>query len=49
MVSQESDSSKRHRVQAVLGISDSETESLQGLVESGQFKLEQEAEAESFF
>ena len=46
---QEADVGKRNRVQSVLGISDSEVESLQGLVETGQFKLDQEADAESFF
>lgn len=46
---QETDTGKRNRVQMVLGISDSEVESLQGLVETGQFKLVQEADAESFF
>ena len=46
---QEKDRDKRQRVRSVLGISDSEADSLQELVEAGQFKLDQEAEAESFF
>ena len=47
---QEKDEDKRQRLATVLGIEGSEAQSLQGLVEAGQFKLEQEAkEQESFF
>jgi len=47
---QEKDEGKRQRLAAALGIDDSDVQSLQSLVEAGQFKLEQEAkEQESFF
>jgi hypothetical protein len=47
---QEKDEDKRQRLAAVLGIDGQDAQSLQGLVEAGQFKLEQEAkEQESFF
>ena len=47
---QEKDEGKRQRLAAALGIDGSDAESLESLVQAGQFKLEQEAkEQESFF
>ena len=47
---QEKDEGKRERLAAALGIEGGDAQSLESLVEAGQFKLEQEAkEQESFF
>ena len=43
------DTDKRAALQKILGISASEAESLENLVQSGEFKLEQEVEEEAFF
>ena len=43
------DEEKRSALRQILGISDAEGESLEQLVQSGQFKLEQDVEEEAFF
>ena len=43
------DAEKKSALQKILGISEAEAQSLEELVSSGQFKLEQEVEEEAFF
>ena len=43
------DAEKKGALQKILGISEAEAQSLEQLVSSGQFKLEQEVEEEAFF
>lgn len=48
-VSREKSEEKEGAVAKILGISDGEAATLKELVQSGQFKLEQEVEDDSFF
>ncbi len=43
------DAAKRGDLCKILGVSESEAQSLEQLVQSGQFKLEQDVEEEAFF
>lgn len=48
-IGKEPDTAKQQEVARVLAISDSEAESLRGIVESGEFKLAEEAAEEDLF
>jgi hypothetical protein len=48
-VGRQQDEGKRSALRQILGISEAEGESLEQLVQSGLFKLEQDVEEEAFF